>query len=66
MVFELQTISPSPGVGVLSFFFFFNVWLCWVFAAAQVSLPVAVSRGCSPVVLGLLIAVASLLAKHGL
>ena len=65
MVFELQTISPSPGVGALSFFFF-NVWLCWVFAAAQVSLLVAVSRGCSPVVLGLLIAVASLLAKHGL
>ena len=42
-------------------------WLCWVFIAAHWLSLVAVSRGCSPVAVhGPLIAVASLVAEHGL
>ena len=42
-------------------YFYSCFWLCWVFAAAQVSLLVVASRGYSvAVVLGLLIAAVSL------
>ena len=67
-------MSAAPPVSCLHllystytflFFFFFNFWLRWVFAAA-LSL-VALSGGLLFVaVRGLLIAVASLVAKHGL
>ena len=57
----------------LSCSFFFNIivfiqcWLCWVFVAAQAFSLVAASGGYSPfAVHGLLIAVGSLDAKHGL
>ena len=53
--------------------FFFNLfilfiyfWLCWVFVAACGLSLGAVSGGYSVDVCGLLIAVASLLAEHGL
>ena len=42
----------------LFFFFFFNLWLCWVFVAAHGLSLVAVH--------GFLIAVGSLVAEHGL
>ena len=46
---------------------FFYFWLCWVFLAAHGLSLVVESRGCSLVVVrGLLIAVASLVAEHGL
>ena len=41
-------------------------WLCWVFAAAYGLSLVALSRGYSLVVCGLLTAAASLVAEHGL
>ena len=46
-------------------FLFFNFWLHWVFVAVHGLSLVAASRGYS-VVHGLLIAVASLVAEHGL
>ena len=46
---------------------FIYVWLCWVFIAAHGLSAVAVSRGSSLLVVrGLLIAVSSLVAEHGL
>ena len=45
---------------------FIYLWLHWVFVAAHRLSLVAVSRGCSVAVYRLLIAVASLLAEHGL
>ena len=60
---ETLCISPGPLVSpvrcvVFCLFFFFYFWLCWVFISA--------SRGYSlVVVLGLLLAVASLLRSKG-
>ena len=48
----------------MAFFFFF--WLRWVFVAVRGLPLVAVSVGYSVAVHGLLIAVASLVAEHGL
>ena len=48
------------------FFFFFNVWLCWVFVAERRLSLVAASWGYSVVVRRLLIVVASLVVEHGL
>ena len=48
------------------FFLFFFFWLRWVFVAVRGLSLVAASGGYSVAVRGLLIAVASLVAEHGL
>ena len=51
------------------YLFFFNLlyfWLCWVFVAVHGLSLVAASRGYFVAVRGLLIAVASFVAGHGL
>ena len=48
------------------YIFIIYFWLCWVFAAACGLSLVALSRGYSLVVCGLLTAAASLVAEHGL
>ena len=48
------------------FIYFIYFCLCWVFVAARGLSVLAASRGYSVAVLGLLIAVASLLVEHGL
>ena len=50
----------------LFFYKFIYFWLHWVFVAARGPSLVAASGGYSVVVRGLLIAVASLVAEHGL
>ena len=48
-------------------YLFIYIWLCWVFVAVRGLSLVVVSRGLFfDVVCGLLIAVASLVAEHGL
>ena len=56
-----------PITGDVIFFFFLYFWLCWVFVAARRLSLVSASWGLLFVaVRGLLIAVASLVAQHGL
>ena len=62
-------VSSAPGPSLpLNFFFklIYFFWLCWVFVATCGLSLVAVSGGYSVAVGGLLIAVASLVAEHGL
>ena len=65
-VFPLLFRSTS-FLGFLKYIYIYIYWLCWVFVAACGLSLVVESRGYSLVVVhGLLIAVASLVAEHGL
>ena len=70
MEFHLsQYVMPHPffkKINLFIYFILFYFWLPWVFIAACGLSLVAVSRGYSVAVHGLLIAVASLVAEHGL
>ena len=60
-------VHQNGDVRIFTVVLIFILWLCWVFVAALVFPPVAVSRGCSLVlVCGLLTVVASLAAELGL
>ena len=58
---------PTRARFLFFLFFFFNFWLCWVFVAARGVFSSCGERGLPSVaVRGLLTAVASLVAEHGL
>ena len=64
-----RTHVPCIGRQILFFFLFYifiYFWLRWVFVAVRGLSLVAASGGYSVAVRGLLIAVASLVAEHGL
>ena len=67
MVLGIALVLISDALNILFIYLFIYLWLCWVFVAAC-----GLSLGCSEwrllfvVVRRLLIAVASLVAKHGL
>ena len=63
----VQGVIPEGLFKNIYLFIFIYLWLCWVFLAVCRRSPGAESRGSSLVLVsGLLIAVASLVAEHGL
>ena len=64
--FKLLDLLDILFFNINLFIYLFIYWLCWVFVAAHGLSLVVASRGYSVAVRGLLIAVASLVADHGL